>query len=147
MIAIGINAAIRLVAELIFKHSIQYIASRNITESELIDSCSVRVSNELGAAHPRTARFSLVVATLASLLIGLVIALALVLARNHYPDLFTNDDRVKELVKELTPLLAACVIINNIQPALSGTVNCTRVLYLARLSLTKHFLMNGSYGR
>ncbi|KAG5240785.1 protein TRANSPARENT TESTA [Salix suchowensis] len=91
MIAIGINAAI-----------------------------SVRVSNELGAAHPRTARFSLVVATLASLLIGLVIALALVLARNHYPDLFTNDARVKELVKELTPLLAACVIINNVQPALSG---------------------------
>ncbi|KAJ6725671.1 PROTEIN DETOXIFICATION 31 [Salix purpurea] len=81
---------------------------------------SVRVSNELGAAHPRTARFSLVVATLASLLIGLVIALALVLARNHYPDLFTNDARVKELVKELTPLLAACVIINNVQPALSG---------------------------
>ncbi|XP_061986005.1 protein DETOXIFICATION 29-like isoform X1 [Populus nigra] len=91
MIAIGINAAI-----------------------------SVRVSNELGAAHPRTAKFSLVVATLASLMIGLVIALILVLARNLYPDLFTNDAGVKELVKELTPLLAVCIIINNVQPVLSG---------------------------
>lgn len=91
MIAIGINAAI-----------------------------SVRVSNELGAAHPRTAKFSLVVATLASLMIGLVIALILVLARNLYPDLFTNDAGVKELVKQLTPLLAVCIIINNVQPVLSG---------------------------
>ncbi|CAK7332579.1 unnamed protein product [Dovyalis caffra] len=91
MIAIGINAAI-----------------------------SVRVSNELGAAHPRTAKFSLVVATLASLLIGLVIALILVLARNQYPDLFTNDAQVKELVKQLTPLLAFCVVLNNVQPVLSA---------------------------
>lgn len=91
MIAIGINAAI-----------------------------SVRVSNELGAAHPRTAKFSLVVATLASLMIGLVIALILFLARNLYPALFTNDAGVKELVKELTPLLAVCIIINNVQPVLSG---------------------------
>ncbi|KAG6764715.1 hypothetical protein POTOM_032198 [Populus tomentosa] len=91
MIAIGINAAI-----------------------------SVRVSNELGAAHPRTAKFSLVVATLASLMIGLVIALILVLGRNLYPDLFTNDAGVKELVKKLTPLLAVCIIINNVQPVLSG---------------------------
>ncbi|KAJ6911505.1 protein DETOXIFICATION 29-like isoform X1 [Populus alba x Populus x berolinensis] len=91
MIAIGINAAI-----------------------------SVRVSNELGAAHPRTAKLSLVVATLASLMIGLVIALILVLGRNLYPDLFTNDAGVKELVKKLTPLLAVCIIINNVQPVLSG---------------------------
>ncbi|KAI5580681.1 hypothetical protein BDE02_08G170000 [Populus trichocarpa] len=83
-------------------------------------SISVRVSNELGAAHPRTAKFSLVVATLASLMIGLVIALILFLARNLYPDLFTNDAGVKELVKELTPLLAVCIIINNVQPVLSG---------------------------
>lgn len=83
-------------------------------------SISVRVSNELGAAHPRTAKFSLVVATLASLMIGLVIALILVLARNLYPDLFTNDAGVKELVKQLTPLLAVCIIINNVQPVLSG---------------------------
>lgn len=88
--------------------------------NSFVDACSVRVSNELGAAHPRTAKFSLVVATLASLMIGLVIALILVLARNLYPDLFTNDAGVKELVKELTPLLAVCIIINNVQPVLSG---------------------------
>ncbi|GLU21675.1 hypothetical protein SLE2022_378020 [Rubroshorea leprosula] len=54
---------------------------------------SVRVSNELGAAHPRTAILSL---------------------------LFSNDTDVQDLVKELTPLLALCIVIDNVQPVLSG---------------------------
>ncbi|XP_028769361.1 protein DETOXIFICATION 29 [Neltuma alba] len=81
---------------------------------------SVRVSNELGAIHPRTAKFSLVVAVIASTLIGLLLALVLIISRDHYPSLFSNDTRVQDLVKQLTPLLALCIVINNIQPVLSG---------------------------
>ncbi|EEF34481.1 protein DETOXIFICATION 29 [Ricinus communis] len=81
---------------------------------------SVRVSNELGAGHPRTAKFSLVVAVISSFLIGVVLSLILFLSRNSYPSLFSNDSEVKELVNELTPVLAACIIINNVQPVLSG---------------------------
>ncbi|GAU45940.1 hypothetical protein TSUD_238420 [Trifolium subterraneum] len=40
--------------------------------------------------------------------------------RCKYPALFTNDTEVAELVKDLTPLLALCVVINNVQPVLSG---------------------------
>ncbi|XVE74971.1 hypothetical protein DITRI_Ditri12bG0060700 [Diplodiscus trichospermus] len=81
---------------------------------------SVRVSNELGAGHPRTAKFSLVVAVTSSFLIGVIISLILIIFRNKYPYLFSNDSQVQELVKELTPLLALCIVINNIQPVLSG---------------------------
>jgi len=81
---------------------------------------SVRVSNELGAAHPKTAKFAVVVVVLTSFVIGLIISLVLVLARNVYPSLFSSSTEVKELVNELTPLLAACIIINNVQPVLSG---------------------------
>nr|AHI48503.1 multidrug and toxic extrusion transporter [Vaccinium corymbosum] len=81
---------------------------------------SVRVSNELGAAHPRTAKFAVVVVVLTSFFIGLIISLVLFLARNVYPSLFSSSTEVKELVNELTPLLAACIIINNVQPVLSG---------------------------
>ncbi|KAH9708715.1 protein DETOXIFICATION 29 [Citrus sinensis] len=81
---------------------------------------SVRVSNELGAAHPRTAKFSLVVAVISSFLIGLVLALILIITKNQYPSLFSNDANVRELVIDLTPLLALCIVINNIQPVLSG---------------------------
>ncbi|KAJ9169483.1 hypothetical protein P3X46_017672 [Hevea brasiliensis] len=81
---------------------------------------SVRVSNELGAAHPRTAKFSLVVAVISSFMIGVVLSLILILTRTKYPSLFSSDSQVKELVNELTPLLAFCIVINNIQPVLSG---------------------------
>uniref|UniRef100_A0A7N0VAM8 Uncharacterized protein n=1 Tax=Kalanchoe fedtschenkoi TaxID=63787 RepID=A0A7N0VAM8_KALFE len=81
---------------------------------------SVRVSNELGAARPRTAKFSVVVVALESTLIGLVISLALILTRNDYPSLFTEIHEVQSLVNKLTPVLAVCIIINNLQPVLSG---------------------------
>ncbi|WJX39705.1 Protein DETOXIFICATION 29, variant 2 [Trifolium repens] len=81
---------------------------------------SVRVSNELGAIHPRTARFSLVVAVITSIFIGLLLALVLIISHDKYPALFTNDTEVAELVNDLTPLLALCVVINTVQPVLSG---------------------------
>ncbi|KAK4263130.1 hypothetical protein QN277_028595 [Acacia crassicarpa] len=81
---------------------------------------SVRVSNELGAVHPRTAKFSLVVAVITSSLIGLLLALVLIISRDYYPSLFANDTQVQDLVKQLTPLLALCILINNVQPVLSG---------------------------
>ncbi|XVE85146.1 hypothetical protein DITRI_Ditri17bG0068400 [Diplodiscus trichospermus] len=81
---------------------------------------SVRVSNELGAGHPRAAKFSLVVAVISSFLIGAIISLVLIIFRNKYPYLFSNDSQVQDLVKELTPLLALCIVIDNVQPVLSG---------------------------
>ncbi|KAF3431206.1 hypothetical protein FNV43_RR25936 [Rhamnella rubrinervis] len=81
---------------------------------------SVRVSNELGAAHPRTAKFSLVVALITSFVIGLLLSLVLIISRDDYPSLFSSDTDVKALVKKLTPLLATCIVINNVQPVLSG---------------------------
>uniref|UniRef100_A0A5B6YL80 Putative multidrug and toxic extrusion transporter n=1 Tax=Davidia involucrata TaxID=16924 RepID=A0A5B6YL80_DAVIN len=81
---------------------------------------SVRVSNELGAGHPRTAKFSVGVVTVAAFLFSVFVALVLIITRKQYPDLFSNSTEVKQLVYELTPLLAFSMINNNVQPALSG---------------------------
>lgn len=81
---------------------------------------SVRISNELGAAHPRTAKFSLVVAVVSSFIIGLIIAAILLIFRKTYPSLFSSDLDVQDLVRELTPLLALCIVVDNVQPVLSG---------------------------
>ena len=81
----------------------------------------MRVSNELGAVHPRTAKLSLVVAVITSFIIGVVLAIILIVTRDEYPSLFSDDTDVKTLVKQLTPVLAVCIIINNVQPVLSGT--------------------------
>ncbi|CAE6067926.1 unnamed protein product [Arabidopsis arenosa] len=81
---------------------------------------SVRVSNELGANHPRTAKFSLLVAVITSTLIGFIVSMVLLIFRDQYPSLFVKDEEVIILVKELTPILAFSIVINNVQPVLSG---------------------------
>ncbi|PSS26895.1 Protein DETOXIFICATION like [Actinidia chinensis var. chinensis] len=81
---------------------------------------SVRVSNELGAAHPRTAKFSVVVASITSVIIGLLMALVLVIFRRQYPDLFSDSVEVTQVVYSLTPLLGVSIVINSLQPTLSG---------------------------
>ncbi|KAK9117281.1 hypothetical protein Sjap_016228 [Stephania japonica] len=83
-------------------------------------AASVRVSNELGAGHPRTAKFSIFVVVITSFLIGLLLALILIIFRRDYPIAFTSSEAVKQLVQDLTPLLAVSIIINNVQPVLSG---------------------------
>ncbi|KAH6770813.1 MATE efflux family protein [Perilla frutescens var. hirtella] len=81
---------------------------------------SIRVSNELGAAHPRTAKFSVLVVVVSAFIVGIFISTLLLIFQKQYPSLFTNSPEVKEIVYQLTPLLAFCIVANNIQPALSG---------------------------
>ncbi|KAF7124795.1 hypothetical protein RHSIM_Rhsim12G0111500 [Rhododendron simsii] len=82
---------------------------------------SVRVSNELGAAQPRAAKFSAVVVGVTSTLIGLFLALVLIVSAKQYPSFFSTDAQVKELVYELTPLLGVAILVYNLQFALAGT--------------------------
>ncbi|GFP82658.1 protein transparent testa 12 [Phtheirospermum japonicum] len=81
---------------------------------------SVRVSNELGADHPRTAKFSVLVVVVSSFVIGLLIAMFLLMFQKQYPSWFSDSVAVKEIVYQLTPLLVFCIVVNNVQPALSG---------------------------
>ncbi|CAO2194806.1 unnamed protein product [Urochloa humidicola] len=81
---------------------------------------SVRVSNELGANHPKAARFSVVVATATSAAIGLVFTAIALAARKQMPRLFTDDGAVVKETAKLGYLLAATIFLNSIQPVLSG---------------------------
>ncbi|KAF9626252.1 hypothetical protein IFM89_031644, partial [Coptis chinensis] len=81
---------------------------------------SVRVSNELGANHPRTAKFSVVVVVISSFILDLILSLILITTRKHFPYAFTSSEDVRKLVYQLTPLLAFSIVLNNVQPVLSG---------------------------
>lgn len=94
----------------------------HFTHEKISNWRSVRVSNELGAIHPRTAKFSLLVAVITSTMIGFVVSMVLVIFRDQYPSLFVGDEDVIILVKELTPILALSIVINNVQPVLSGNL-------------------------
>ncbi|CAA0839845.1 root hair specific 2 [Striga hermonthica] len=81
---------------------------------------SVRVSNELGADRPRTAKFAVVVVVISSFVIAVLISVFFLAFQKQYPTLFSNSLDVKNLVYHLTPMLAFCIVLNNVQPALSG---------------------------
>lgn len=80
------------------------------------------MSNELGAAHPRVAKFSVIVVNATGILISIVICAIVLIFRVGLSKLFTSDSEVIEAVSNLTPLLAISVFLNGIQPILSGNV-------------------------
>ncbi|GAV71602.1 MatE domain-containing protein [Cephalotus follicularis] len=81
---------------------------------------SVRVSNELGSGNARVAKFAVVVVSVTSVSIG-VVAMALVLAtRDYFPYLFTTSEAVAEETTKLALLLGFTVLLNSLQPVLSG---------------------------
>ena len=80
----------------------------------------VRVANELGAGNGKAARFSTVVSVIQSSVIGIFFCVLIMILRDKYAYLFTSTTEVLEEVDKLTVLLAATILLNSVQPILSG---------------------------
>lgn len=80
----------------------------------------VRVANELGRGSAKAAKLTINVVVLTSFTIGLVIFLLLLFLRGGMAYLFTNSQQVVDAVDQLSPLLAVSVLLNSVQPVLSG---------------------------
>lgn len=83
--------------------------------------CSVRVANELGAGNARAAKFSVVVVSITTIVIGVVCMVVVLATKDFFPLLFTNSDAVAKETTRLSTLLALTVLLNGLQPVLSGT--------------------------
>ncbi|KAJ1266416.1 hypothetical protein BS78_08G149300 [Paspalum vaginatum] len=83
-------------------------------------AASIRVGNELGAGHPKVARFSVIVVTAAAIAFSVLAALAVLILRYPLSTLYTSSATVIEAVISLMPLTAISVFLNGIQPILSG---------------------------
>ncbi|KAI4333545.1 hypothetical protein L6164_018335 [Bauhinia variegata] len=73
---------------------------------------NVRVSNELGAGHPKSSAFSVVVVTLSFLLISIIFAILALVFRHDLSYAFTSGTAVADAVAELASYLAAAIILN-----------------------------------
>ncbi|XP_059066508.1 protein DETOXIFICATION 33-like [Cryptomeria japonica] len=80
---------------------------------------SVRVSNELGAGHPKAAKFSVIVVILTSLSIGLICMGIILATKNEFSVLFTNSKVVMETASNMALLLAVTMVLNSVQLVLS----------------------------
>ncbi|XP_051147251.1 protein DETOXIFICATION 34 [Andrographis paniculata] len=81
---------------------------------------SVRVSNELGSGHPRAAKYSVFVTVTESFAIGLFSMMVVIATKDHFAVLFTSSDQMQKAVSELAYLLAVTMVLNSIQPVISG---------------------------
>ncbi|XP_077215153.1 protein DETOXIFICATION 33-like [Tasmannia lanceolata] len=81
---------------------------------------SVRVSNELGAGNPQTAKFAVMVVSITSIALGVVCMAIILITRNDFPLLFTSSSAVAKEVTKLSGLLAFTMVLNGLQPVLSG---------------------------
>ncbi|GKE12152.1 multi antimicrobial extrusion protein [Tanacetum coccineum] len=80
----------------------------------------VRVANELGAGNGKGAKFATIVAILHSTVIGLVFCVLIVVFHNQFALIFTSSKVVLDAVKDMAWLLGFTILLNSIQPVISG---------------------------
>ncbi|KAG2554196.1 protein DETOXIFICATION 27-like isoform X4 [Panicum virgatum] len=80
----------------------------------------VRVANELGAGNGAGARFATIVSSVTSLVIGLFFWVLIMGLHDKFAFIFTSSSVVLDAVDHLSVLLAFTVLLNSIQPVLSG---------------------------
>ncbi|XP_020578569.1 protein DETOXIFICATION 35-like [Phalaenopsis equestris] len=81
---------------------------------------SVRVSNELGSGRPRATKHAVAVVVATSLVVGLCSMFLILAARNKFPVIFTSDEELQRAVSKIAHLLALTMVLNSIQPVISG---------------------------
>lgn len=90
-----------------------------------IPCISVRVSNELGRRDARAAKRAIVVTVLTSFTIAFLLFAFFLVFREKAAYMFTESAAVAKAVARLSPLLAFTLLLNGIQPALSGEASFT----------------------
>ncbi|KAB1223110.1 Protein TRANSPARENT TESTA 12 [Morella rubra] len=82
-------------------------------------SC-VRVSNELGRGNSKAAIFSIKIILSTSLIFGVVFWILCLVFGSKIGYLFSSDEEVVEAISSLSTLLAFSMLLNSIQPVLTG---------------------------
>jgi Na+-driven multidrug efflux pump len=78
------------------------------------------VANELGAGSARRAKFAIYNVVITSSLIGFVLFVLFLFFRGSLAYIFTESREVADAVSDLSPLLAFSILLNSVQPVLSG---------------------------
>lgn len=81
------------------------------------------MANELGAGSAKAAKFAIVNVVITSFVIGFVLFLFFLIFRGRLAYIFTDDAEVAGAVADLSPLLAFSILLNSIQPVISGEIS------------------------
>lgn len=81
---------------------------------------SVRVSNELGMGRPLATKYSVYTTVFQSLLIGIFFSVVVLITKDYFAVIFTSSEEVQRAVSHLAYLLGVTMILNSVQPVISG---------------------------
>ena len=79
------------------------------------------MANELGAGNGKGARFAMIISVTQSLIIGIILSVLVVFLHDQIGWIFSSSETVINAVKNLSILLAFTILLNSVQPVLSGT--------------------------
>ncbi|CAL5058714.1 unnamed protein product [Urochloa decumbens] len=103
---------------------------------------SIRVSNELGAGRPQAARLATRVVKLLAFCVGMLQGLVVLLLRNILGHAYSNSKEVTKHTARMLPLVAASIMLDCQQCALSGVVRgCGRQKRGAFINLAAYYLV------
>lgn len=80
----------------------------------------VRVANELGAGKGKSAKFAMQVSVAQSTVIGFIFCILIMIFHRQIAYIFTTSPPVLEAVNDMSILLAVTILLNSVQPVLSG---------------------------
>ncbi|XP_023554449.1 protein DETOXIFICATION 40-like [Cucurbita pepo subsp. pepo] len=110
-------------------------------------AASVRVSNELGGGNPKAAAFSVVVVVAISTIVSAICAVAVLALRDVISYAFTGGATVAAAVSDLCPLLALTLLLNGVQPILTGVaVGCGWQSFVAYVNVGSYYVVGVPLG-
>ncbi|XVE62450.1 hypothetical protein DITRI_Ditri06bG0119000 [Diplodiscus trichospermus] len=112
-----------------------------------LTAASVRVSNELGRGNAKAAKFSMKVVIYTSLCIGVFFWALCLIFGHQIGYLFTSDKEVAKSVAELSILLSFSVLLNSVQPILSGiAIGAGRQSMVAYVNICSYYVVGVPLG-
>lgn len=109
--------------------------------SGLSAAISTRVSNLLGAGKPQAAKLATRVVICMALSEGLLISITMILLRNFWGYMYSNEDEVVTYIARMIPILAISFFIDGIHTSLSGVLTgCGEQKIGARVNLAGYYL-------
>ncbi|XP_022746411.1 protein DETOXIFICATION 24-like [Durio zibethinus] len=110
-------------------------------------AASVRVSNELGRGNAKAAKFSIKVIICTSLCIGVFLWAMCLIFGQQIGYLFTSDEDVAKSVADLSVLLSLSVLLNSVQPILSGVaIGAGRQSMVAYVNICSYYVVGVPLG-
>lgn len=88
------------------------------------------MANELGSGNGKAARFATIISVATSSLIGFLFGVLLLSLHDKFALIYSSSPTVLQAVDDMSILLAFTIVLNSVQPVLSGDISTLPLTYI-----------------